>query len=148
MKEYADRDNEMKDIFGSSIVSDYMDTPYGFVIVANQGLRASIINKFREHFDLSLEKTSAMLSVSEPTIYRWIQDDRELDKNIAIKLLEITNLFQYAIRVFSSKRAFFSWLYQDNISIGGIAPMQLLEIPEGISKVRDIIGRIEYGVYS
>ncbi len=145
---YIDGDNEMKHIFGASVVNDFMDTPYGFVLAANKGLTASIIQRFREYFGLSLAKISSFLSVSEPTIYRWIQDDRSLDKNTSIKLMELTQLFQYAIQVFRSKKAFFSWLGQSNITLGGIAPIELLEVPEGIGKVRDLVGRIEYGVYS
>ena len=148
MMENTYENQDMDSIFGSSRVSEYMHTPYGFVIAADQDIQASTIQKFKDHYGLSLEQVSSLISVSEPTIYRWIQDDRSLDKNISIKLLELTNLFQYAIRLFESKKAFFAWLLQANISIGGIAPMQLLEIPEGINKVRDIIGRIEYGVYS
>ncbi len=33
-----------------------------------------------------------------------------------------------------------------NMALGGLEPKELLEIPGGISKVKDVLGRIEYGV--
>jgi uncharacterized protein (DUF2384 family) len=35
-----------------------------------------------------------------------------------------------------------------NTALGGLEPQELLEIPGGISKVKDIVGRIDYGVFS
>jgi putative toxin-antitoxin system antitoxin component (TIGR02293 family) len=63
-------------------------------------------------------------------------------------LLEAADLFLYGIEVFESKANFFKWLQLPNTSLGDIEPQELIEIPGGISKVRDVLGRIEHGVYS
>jgi putative toxin-antitoxin system antitoxin component (TIGR02293 family) len=65
-----------------------------------------------------------------------------------VKLFEITDLFLYGTDVFGSQENFFKWLQLPNAALGGMEPQELIEIPDGISKVRDILGRIEYGVYS
>ena len=65
-----------------------------------------------------------------------------------MKLFEIADLFLYGEEVFGDRDAFFKWLNLPNEALGGFEPQQLIEISEGVSKVRDILGRIEYGVYS
>jgi putative toxin-antitoxin system antitoxin component (TIGR02293 family) len=54
----------------------------------------------------------------------------------------------YGNEVFGSQTNFFKWLELPNTALGGLEPKELLEIPNGVSKVRDLLGRIEYGVYS
>jgi len=39
-------------------------------------------------------------------------------------------------------------LNRPNTALGGIQPIELIEMPEGISKLRDILGRIEHGIDS
>jgi putative toxin-antitoxin system antitoxin component (TIGR02293 family) len=63
-------------------------------------------------------------------------------------LFELTDLFLYGSDVFESRENFFKWLDLPNRALGGLTPKELLEIPGGISKVKDLLGRIEHGVYS
>jgi putative toxin-antitoxin system antitoxin component (TIGR02293 family) len=89
-----------------------------------------------------------MLNISSPTLYRWIKSNKSLDRNYSILLFELTDLFLYGAEVFDSKENFMKWLKLPNTALGGLEPQELLEIPGGISKVKDIVGRIDYGVFS
>jgi putative toxin-antitoxin system antitoxin component (TIGR02293 family) len=89
-----------------------------------------------------------MLSVSEPTLYRWTKANKILARNYSIQLFEIVDMFIYGSEVFDSNENFFKWLNLPNTALGGFEPQDLIEIPGGISKVKDILGRIEHGVYS
>lgn len=40
------------------------------------------------------------------------------------------------------------WLNTPNVALGGEVPAHLLNTPEGLRLVRDVVGRIEHGVYS
>lgn len=139
---------DVRNILGKNYVATGMESPYDFIRIATQGLDANVIKNFREHFDLSLDVTASMLCVSEPSIYRWIKSGKTLDRNVSIKLLEITKLFLHGIEVFQEKENFFKWLNLPNHALGGLQPIELIEIPEGVSKIRNILGRIEHGVYS
>ena len=70
------------------------------------------------------------------------------DRNHAIKLVEFVDLFLFGIEVFESRENFLQWLEESNIALGGMRPIALLEIPGGNEKVRNLLGRIEYGVFS
>jgi len=41
-----------------------------------------------------------------------------------------------------------SWLGLENRALGGATPLSLLDTDIGAQAVRDVLGRIEYGVYS
>ena len=88
-----------------------------------------------------------MLNISEPTLYRWIRANINLERNFSVKLFEITDLFLYGSEVFGSKDNFFKWLNLPNTALGGMEPQELVDIPEGVSKIKDVLGRIEHGVY-
>ncbi len=139
---------EIERVFGKGYLNKRIESSYDFIDIANQGLKARAINRFREYFNLSLEDTADMLCVSEPSIYRWTKADKTLDKNTSIKLLEISDFFLSGISLFGSSDNFFKWIRLPNTAIGGREPQELLEIPEGISKLRGLLGRIAHGVYS
>ena len=41
-----------------------------------------------------------------------------------------------------------SWLSLGNRSLGGVTPLSLLDTDIGAQAVQDVLGRIEYGVFS
>ncbi len=139
---------ELRDVLGKKNIKTEVESPFDFIRIATNGLDANIIKNFKAYFNLSLDTTAHMLNVSEPSIYRWIKSNKKLDRNLSIKIFEISELFLLGTELFRSKENFFKWLNLPNTALGGIQPIELIEMPEGISKVRDILGRIEHGIYS
>lgn len=136
------------EVLGKQYVRTKIESPYDFIYLASKGINAAIINNFRDYFNISREDTANMLNISSPTLYRWVKSSKSLEKNYSILLFELTDLFLYGQEVFDSKENFSKWLNLPNTALGGMEPLELLEVPGGISKVKDIIGRIEHGVYS
>ncbi len=148
MENTTEHYKKFNDIFGKKHVKAKIESPYDFIHIASKGLNANIIKNFRLYFNIPLKATAQMLSVSEPTIYRWTRTNKQLDRNISVKLFEVADLFLYGSEVFESNDLFFKWLYLPNTALGGMEPQELIEIPCGVSKVKDLIGRIEHSVYS
>jgi putative toxin-antitoxin system antitoxin component (TIGR02293 family) len=147
-KEYTRYYSDFNNALGTSYVSDYVESPLSYYKLAEKGIEASAVNNFREYFDVSQEDTAVMMHVSSPTLYRWIKTNKTLEKYYSVLILELTNLFLYGVSVFESKENFKKWLFLPNSALGNMFPQELLEFPGGISKVRDLLGRIEYGIYS
>lgn len=139
---------DLKSILGTKHISSTLESNFDFITAADKGVNSQVISNFRKYFNLSLEVTSEMLNISEPTIYRWLKSEKNLDRNSSIKIMEVTSLFLYGIDVFGNKDKLFNWLRLPNIALGGLAPISLIGLPEGISKVRDLLGRIEHGIFS
>lgn len=136
------------DVLGKENISSMLENPFDFIHIANKGINATVLKNFRIYFDLPKNLVAHMLNVSEPTLYRWAKANKSLERNFSVKLLEIADLFLFGIEVFGDKENFFKWLELPNTALGGFEPQELIEIPGGVSKVKDILGRIEHGVYS
>ncbi len=139
---------ELIKALGKNYVKSPVESPFDFIHIANKGVNANIIKNFMLYFDLPREDIAKMLNISSPTLYRWSKANKSLDRRYSIKLFEIADLFLFGIEVFSSRDNFFKWLNLPNTSLGGLKPHELIEVPGGVSKIRDTIGRIEHGVYS
>ncbi len=144
----TERYEKLIHIFGEKYVNSDIESPFDFITIANKGLNPHVILNFRNHFDISRDSMARFLNVSSPTIYRWIRTNKKLERNNSIQLFELAELFLFGAEVFESNENFFKWLDLPNTALGGLQPKELLELPGGISKVKDLLGRIEYGVYS
>lgn len=135
-------------VFGKKNVQVKIESPFDFIHIASRGINVSVIRNFGDYFNLKKDLVAQILDISEPTLYRWTKSNKNLDRNFSVKLFEIADLFLYGEEIFGDRNAFFKWLKLPNEALGGFEPQELIEIPGGVSKVRDILGRIEYGVYS
>jgi putative toxin-antitoxin system antitoxin component (TIGR02293 family) len=144
----SDHYKALKEILGRKYITSDIESAFDFISIASKGVDAHIIDNFKTHFKFPRDFVADLLNISSPTIYRWIKTNKMLDRNYSVQLFELTSLFLYGIEVFQSQDDFFKWLNMPNIALGRLEPRELLDIPNGLSKVRDLLGRIEYGVYS
>lgn len=142
------RYKKMLQVLGKRYVQSKIESSFDFIHAANKGVSAAVIKNFRDYFNISKEETALMLNVSTPTLYRWSRSNKKLERNYSVLLFELTDLFLYGAEVFESKENFIKWLNLPNTALGGLEPHELIEVPGGISKVKDVLGRIEHGVYS
>jgi len=140
--------SKLRDILGKKYIKRRLESAFDFIPLATSGINTIVISNFRKYFDLNLAMTAQMLNVSEPTLYRWTRSSKKLERNYSIKLLEITYLFIRGIDIFKSQEDFFKWLELPNATLGGLEPIDLIEVPGGISKIENILGRIEHGIIS
>lgn len=139
---------QLLEILGKKYIRSKIESPFDFITIATKGINANIIVNFRNHFNIPRGYAAELLNVSEPTIYRWIRSNKKLDRNYSVQLFELADLFLYGSEVFEDKANFFKWLELPNTALGGLEPKELLEVPGGVAKVKDLLGRIEHGVYS
>lgn len=135
-------------ILGSNYINSKIESPFDFIRISKDGLNANIITNFRSFFRLPLDSTAQILNISEPTIYRWTKANKILDRNFSVKLFELADLFLYGTEVFEDIESFLKWMKIPNTALGGMMPQELAEIPGGVSKIKDVLGRIEHGVFS
>jgi len=138
----------LKEILGKHYIKSDIESPFDFISIASSGIDAHIISNFENHFNFSRNYVAELLNISSPTIYRWLKENKKLERNYSVQLFELTYLFLYGSEVFENYSNFHNWLNIPNNALGGLEPKELLDIPNGISKVKELLGRIEYGVYS
>jgi putative toxin-antitoxin system antitoxin component (TIGR02293 family) len=65
------------------------------------------------------------------------------------RLLRLARLFEQAVTVFEGDApAAGKWLQEPVLGLGNRTPLQLAETEIGARAVEDLLGRLEYGVYS
>jgi putative toxin-antitoxin system antitoxin component (TIGR02293 family) len=138
---------KLTEILGKRYIQFEVQNPFDVIRLANKGVSSKVIANFRKYFNLPRESTAMILNVSEPTIYRWVKENKNLDKISTIKLFEVADMFLYGAEVFEDQTIFMQWLKMPNKALGGMQPIELIELPEGISKIRDELGKIEHGIF-
>jgi uncharacterized protein (DUF2384 family) len=63
-------------------------------------------------------------------------------------LEKMAEIVDRAIKVFNNESVAKNWLRTPNPYLDDLIPLNMLESAEGIEHVLDMLGRIEYGVYS
>ncbi len=66
-----------------------------------------------------------------------------MHKKIQLRLLKTKG-----IHAFENRDRFYRWLNTPCPALGDKMPAKLIETPESFQQVLDVLGRIEYGVYS
>ncbi|MEQ6119376.1 antitoxin Xre/MbcA/ParS toxin-binding domain-containing protein [Reichenbachiella sp. MALMAid0571] len=114
---------------------------------ANDGITKADFLSIAAMTGMNLTEFSSLLPVSKRTIEK-VKDQELLSPQVSDRVLQIGTLFQYGTDVFEDAASFQAWLHTSLIALGGKKPVSLMNNDTGISIVRDLLGRIEHGVYS
>lgn len=114
---------------------------------ANEGISKSEFLSIVKMTGLNLTEFSAFLPVSKRTIEK-VKDEDLLSPVVSDRVLQIASIYQHGQDVLGDVPSFEEWLQSPLIALGSKRPIQFLNNDTGISLVRDLLGRIAYGVYS
>ena len=128
-----------KDTLRSSL-KDSLDQ----IHVIENGIPRKSLLKFIENISYSMKDMAGLLHVSERTIKR----NELLDTPLADQVMQLAILFTRGFEVFESKEDFLEWLEIENQALDNKRPKEYLGTSVGRQLIEDILGRIEYGVFS
>ena len=89
---------------------------------------------------------SRILHLSERTLQRYKKEKLSFGPLYSERIIEVQLLFNKGIEVFGDKDNFNSWLNLENVALGGIEPISLLDNTFGIMMIKDELTRIEHGI--
>jgi putative toxin-antitoxin system antitoxin component (TIGR02293 family) len=102
--------------------------------------------KIADEVDLTQREWSDILHISERTLQRYAKDNGTFNSGVIDRILLIDKVIKKGIEVFGNAIDFITWLRDHPISIEGELDVQSLAGFDGISKVLNQLGRIEYGI--
>jgi len=85
--------------------------------------------------------------MSSSTLGRRKNENR-LKTDESERLLRIARLFELAVRVLGEEDAARKWLLAPRAVFGSATPLERASTEVGARQVEDVLGRIEFGVYS
>jgi len=116
------------------------------ILLVRQGVAFNAFEKFTRNFPYSLAEWSQFLHLSERSMQRYKKENRAFDPLQSEKILEIVMLFKMGRDVFGSDEKLMFWFDTENLALGGLKPVSLIDNTFGLSLLKDELTRIEHGV--
>lgn len=119
--------------------------PLAWVVAIRKGFPIAALDSFRQNIDA----TNTELAQALGTSVRSLAGRRHkgaLSASESERLLRLAKVVVRAESVFDDVDNGLAWLRESNISLGGMAPISLLDTELGAELVTDVLGRIEYGI--
>ena len=63
-------------------------------------------------------------------------------------IIAVAELYSFGYEVFEDKDKFNKWMFATNQALGGATPFDFMDNQFGREEIRNLIGRIAYGVFS
>jgi len=133
---------------GGSVIPQLVHNELDLLMVAVKGLSVQAVRTLQRRMQFSNKEISELLAISESTLARREQNKRALTRDEAEKTIQLSAVMAKGLEVFEDEDDFRHWLETDNVALGGIRPKDLLTSAIGRDQVRDLLGRIQYGIYS
>jgi putative toxin-antitoxin system antitoxin component (TIGR02293 family) len=112
-----------------------------------KGLRFSELKTLQDTLDLPFEKLAAKLCISRSTLQRRKAAGR-LSPDESDKVIRFSRLLKHATKVFGDVENARAWLKHPQVGLGGAVPLDYASTETGAREVENLLGRIEYSVYS
>lgn len=110
-----------------------------------KGVPAARLASLAKALGLSTEDFCATLRMKPATQERRIREQLLLPPHESNLLVRTAMVFSRAIQVFGDRGKASSWMRQEVIALGGVAPLALLDTEFGADLVERALAAIEYG---
>jgi putative toxin-antitoxin system antitoxin component (TIGR02293 family) len=121
--------------------------PSDLIRQIQKGLRFSELETLQHSIDMPFEQLAAKLSISRSTLQRRKAAGR-LSPDESDKVMRLSRLLEHATNVFGDIEKARVWLKFPQRGLGGAVPLDYAETEVGAREVDNLLGRIDYGVYS
>lgn len=115
--------------------------------LVRQGISKTDFEGFKEKAGLDYDQLAATLAVARATLINK-KGVEKFNSTLSEKIVSLADIYSYGYEVFEDIKVFNQWVFRPNLALGGAKPYDLLDNQYGREEVRDLIGRIDYGVYS
>jgi len=112
-----------------------------------KGLRFSELETLQNSIGLPFDQLAAKLCISRSTLQRRKAAGR-LSPDESDRVVRYSRLLRHATRVFRDIDRARAWLKHPQFGLGGAVPLDYASTEAGAREVEDLLGRIEYSVYS
>jgi len=101
--------------------------------------------EIRTALGVTQEQFAHGLGISVQTVSRWERQKHTPGRRAKQRIEAIGEVARLAQDVLEPDRIR-DWFTTPNALLGGIAPLDVLQQPGGIDRVRNLLGRIEWGI--
>lgn len=115
--------------------------------LVRKGVTKKYLIRVKKQTNLDYQKLADVLSVTRATLINK-KDEDKFNVSLSERIVGLAALYDYGYEVFEDKEKFKAWMFTPNRALGGEMPYDLIDNQFGREEVKNVLGRIEYGVYS
>ncbi len=115
--------------------------------IIKDGISKDYLETFKKATSLDYDSLAGALSVTRATLINK-KGAQKFSDQVSEKIVSLADLYSFGYQVFEDKDNFNKWMFVPNQALGGLAPFDIIDNYYGKEEVRNLIGRIAYGVYS
>lgn len=130
---------------GKSRAADF--SPSKLIAALRVGLPVRELDELQASLGVPMEKLFPMLGISKATFHRRKTGGR-LDPGESDRVVRFARLLGQAVKVFGDLEDARLWITSPQFGLGGAVPLDYAQTEIGAREVENLLGRIEYGVYS
>lgn len=125
------------------------ETPSDFDLVnlARTGISKRSLLALARKISLTIEEIANVLHISERTLQRYTPTTI-VKTEYADKAIELARLYERGTAVLGSESEFNIWMRTPNHALNNEVPLTLLDTSIGFDLIFQVLGRLEYGVFS
>lgn len=144
---FADHDHMYAILENASQKPESQLTAFEKMHIVKDGVTKKDLELLKSKTDLDYTMLAKALSVTRATLINKKRGEK-FNVNLSERILSMADLYSYGFEVFESEERFNEWMSKANKALGGKAPYDLIDNQFGREEVKNLIGRIDYGVYS
>jgi len=122
-------------------------TAYEKIEMINNGISKKDLEFLKQKSGLDYDKLAEVLTVARATLINK-KGSEKFNISLSEKIVGLADIYAYGFEVFEDESRFNSWIFRPNQALGGKAPYAFLSNQFGREEIKNLIGRIGYGVYS
>ncbi len=132
---------------GEKTLGKRVREPYGVNERIRAGLPYASLERVQKALSLSREETATSLSIPPRTLARR-KRQRRLSADESDRLYRVARVFAHATEIFGHEEGAAEWFRTPHPALGMVTPFSLLDTDFGAVQVDEILGRIEYSMFS
>jgi len=115
--------------------------------IVRDGVSKTYLTKLKNETSLDYDALAQALSVTRSTLINK-KGEQKFNDHISEGIIAVAEIYSFGYEVFANKINFNQWMFAPNQALAGAKPFDLMDNQYGRAEVRNLIGRVAYGVFS
>jgi putative toxin-antitoxin system antitoxin component (TIGR02293 family) len=125
----------------------HYETNFDKISTVRAGITKENLLLFKKFINIDFDHLSHVLGTTKTTLHKKHAQET-FSSSISEKFIALTDVYKFGYEVFEDEENFNKWMLTSNKALGDRVPLDLMDTIFGIDEVKNVIGRIEHGVYS
>jgi putative toxin-antitoxin system antitoxin component (TIGR02293 family) len=122
-------------------------TPMEKMKLSKMGVTKKYLEKVKAKTMLDYQKLANVLSINRATLINKKQEEK-FSAAQSERIIGLDALYNHGLETFQDKDKLNGWLNSPNRALGGKIPYDVMDNQFGREEVLNLLGRIQWGVYS